>query len=42
MNGTSTSYAAVLMMPAGQVMQQRTFRRAMHRARPVNSAVDDL
>src|SRR5690242_10446689 len=27
MNGTSTSYAAVLMMPAGQVVQQRTTRR---------------
>ena len=27
MNGTFTSYAAVLMMPAGQVVQQRTIRR---------------
>jgi hypothetical protein len=27
MNGTFTSYAAVLMMPAGQVAQQRTIRR---------------
>ena len=28
MNGTFTSYAAVLVMPAGQVAQQRTVRRA--------------
>jgi hypothetical protein len=27
MNGTFTSYAPVLMMPAGQVAQQRTIRR---------------
>src|SRR5690242_21772862 len=26
-DGTFTSYAAVLMMPAGQVVQQRTLRR---------------
>jgi hypothetical protein len=34
MNGTFTSYAAVLMMPAGQAahQQQRTIRRAIRRA----------
>jgi hypothetical protein len=30
MSGTSTSYAAVRMMPAGQVAQQRTIRRSLH------------
>jgi hypothetical protein len=33
-----TSYAAVLMMPAGQVAQQRTSRRAIRRARPPRRA----
>jgi hypothetical protein len=37
MNGTFTSYAVVLMMPAGQVTQQRTIRSA----RTVPSAVED-
>ena len=33
MNGTFTSYAAVLMMPAGQVaQQQRTIRGTTRRA----------
>jgi hypothetical protein len=44
MNGTSTSYAAVLMMPAGQVAQQRTIRRAIRRAirrvGPVTSGIE--
>ena len=35
MNGTFTSYAAVLMMSAGQVAQQQ---RTVRRARPVTSA----
>src|SRR5690349_7989722 len=34
MNGTFTSYAAVLMMPAGQAAQQRTIRRAVRRTGP--------
>jgi hypothetical protein len=36
MNGTFTSYAAVLMMPMGQVAQQRTIRRTS----PATSAID--
>jgi len=40
MNGTSTSYAAVLMMPAGQVAQQRTIRRAIRRVEPVTSGIE--
>ncbi len=35
MNGTFTSYAAVLVMSAGQVAQQQ---RSVRRARPVTSA----
>jgi hypothetical protein len=38
MNGTFTSYAAVLMMPAVQVVQQQTIRRA----KPVTSAIESL
>jgi hypothetical protein len=34
MNGTFTSYAAVLMMPVGQVAQRRTIRRSERSAAP--------
>jgi hypothetical protein len=36
MNGTFTSYAAVLMVSAGQVMQQQ--QRTVRRPRPLTSA----
>ena len=40
MNGTFTSYAAVLMVPAGQGAQPRTIRRAIRRAGAATSAIE--